>query len=592
MNLRIQYKQILLMALLLASLYGLAGCQEQARSARVSADWSRGERVGQAVLNDRVALALDPAADGLWMAWVMRRSGATDDHLHLARLDGSGQLLWERSLALATQHPSQVEIHGNVGGPLHLTWLDVSAAGNTLWHVCLAGDGALACRPQTLSLPGANVHSYAAAINAAGDLEIVWGAAEGATSGLYHMRLDARGQALLANARLTGSGFDPALAIARDGTIHLAWQDEPTPGEGTLHYAILGESLQGMHRLASYPVPTGVKAHRPAVGLAGNKVYIFWSIERRGGGLTPPRADSYYLSFVVGEAQLAGRPQPVLLSSPAHPIYEVRPSRFQGRHLATVDPGALPSDFVYLPSIAPGHWEELAVAFAVEIATRTKKLTQIVLTLWGEEGLQGYQIIGQTGSSSMNPKLLADAAGDLYVSWIDAAGPWNYDVYFASTAAKVRARLNRVTARDVLEGVLRVAVGIGQAMSFLPLALMWMMAPLILLAIYAFFRPETQLTRLGPRLMLAIGIVIYTFFKYLLRANWLLLLPLPRSLPIPLANLIIYLAPVGIAALASILTWRWGRRRESVSLFAAFFVFAAIDASLTLLIYIPSFLAE
>ena len=120
---------------------------------------------------------------------------------------------------------------------------------------------------------------------------------------------------------------------------------------------------------------------------------------------------------------------------------------------------------------------------------------------------------------------------------------------------------------------------------------MWALAPLLVLAIFTFAHPESTFDYLANRIMLVIAAVIYTVFKYALRSGWLLDLPLPRGLPFGAANTLLLLAPLIISGLAGLATWLLMRRRDT-SLLPAFGVFVGLDAAVTLLVYIPSVLAD
>jgi len=179
-----------------------------------------------------------------------------------------------------------------------------------------------------------------------------------------------------------------------------------------------------------------------------------------------------------------------------------------------------------------------------------------------------------------------------HLNWIDTAGFGRYAVYYAATTPEARQNLNRLGADDVMAALFGVAWGLAQAASFFPIALVWFFPPLVVLALYAFIRAEDSLERVGSRVMLAVGGLLYIASKYVFRPNWLSALPLPRGTPAGLANALLYLAPLLITGIAVVLTWLFVRRRPYVSLLPTFGVFAVSDALLTLLVYVPGILAE
>jgi hypothetical protein len=114
----------------------------------------------------------------------------------------------------------------------------------------------------------------------------------------------------------------------------------------------------------------------------------------------------------------------------------------------------------------------------------------------------------------------------------------------------------------------------------------------VVLALYAFIRAEDGLDRLGSRIMLGIGALMYIGSKLVFRPDWFTALPLPRGTPTGLADAIVYAAPLLITAVAILVTWLFVRRRAYASLLPTFGVLALSDALLTLLVYVPGILAE
>jgi hypothetical protein len=577
---------------LVASL--LTGCQmAPSRSARASKDWSRGVRVGTANLNNPVAMAVDEGGQGVHLLWVAEND-QDQQILRYARLDASGKTVSETSVDAASVRPNQPRLARDAQGALHATWLARDGEAYRLYHALLDGTGRPATGPDAVSLPGVPVHSYTSIPSPDGGIEVFWGAIEGPEAGLYHARVASDGAVVSASRTLGMVGFDPSAARACDGSLHLVWKEIPTSGRQSISYGVFdgaARAIVGAHELVGFGVPTGLVGHRPALGIAGGRAYVFWSLERRGGGLTPPAAESQYLSFPLGHPEEAGRPRDVIIPEDNHPTYRKVSTAYRVSELASHE-GALASRFVYLPSAASGEQDQLASAFAVQLTGRTKSIVQVALALWADGEMVGYQIVGQTDSISLRPSIEADARGDLHLNWIDTAGFGRYAIYYAATTEGARANLNRLGTDDVLAALFGVAWGLAQAASFFPIALLWLFPPMVVLALYAFIRAEDGLDRTGPRVMLVIGALMYIVTKYLFRPNWLAALPLPRETPPGLANALMYLAPILIIGVAVLATWLYIKRRVYASLLPAFAVFAVSDALLTLLIYVPGILAE
>ena len=585
-----------LILVLLLQVSVLAGCQRSPeRSLGASDDWSRGVRLGQAAISGRVGLATDELAQNIYLVWVAEEKQLGAEFLRFVRLDRSGHILQEHDLPIGVDRPTQVEIAVDQHGHLHLTWLDRVAGIRRLFYARLDTSGRLASYPRPVSLPGVMVESYALGLGPSGGVDLFWGAKEGAQTGLYHARLDTWGQTAAENLHLGVKGFDPAFRTDRHGISHLVWMEEPEYGDHHLHYATFdGErrALSHCSEIARFPAPTGLIAHRPSLGLASDDVYIFWSLERRGGGLSRPSARSSYLAFPLGRPDMAGKPRPVQFPPLNQPRYGAVKSQFRVEQLASPAQIRVSSEFVYFPSTSQGRDDELATAFAVQLVGRTRSVIQVVLALWGDGEIKGYQIAGKTRSISLRPTLVADPNGDLHLAWIDTAGFGRYSVYYASTSSEARASLNRIGGQDVVAAITALIWGVVQALTLFPIAMVWLFPPFMLLAIYSFIRAEGDLSRMGSRIMLVVAALVYTGFKYLWRPNWLAAIPLPRSLPSSISNVVTYVAPLVISLLAGVASWAYVKQREFPKLLPAFGVFAGSDALITLLVYAPGILGE
>jgi len=574
----------------------LTGCRASAaRSDRVETEWSRGANLGQAALNNPASMTITAQGHEVSLAWVREDRPNGQQRLHLVRVDRSGQVLLDRDLELETTRPEQVQIEQDNDGVFHLFWLDGPRDERQLRHIRADSTGALIASTAVLSLPGASVSSYALDQDNQGQFHILWAAREGRNPGLYHTSIAADGQIAAQSLVLSDQGFEPAMRIDSDGRLHTVWYEEPRFNEYLLYYAIYDPArgaLGPVTSLAAFPTGIGLTAHRPELGLTTTAAYVFWSLERRGGGRTEPMAESYWLTFPLGQADQVTRPRQVNVPSLNHPEHNASVGAFHTGRWAAPMEDALPATFVYFPSASRGQRETLPVAFAVQLEGRTTSTIQIVLTLWAAGDMQGYQIAARTNSTSLRPTLLADEGDHLYLSWVDTAGFGRYDVFYASSAPEARVNLNRLTISDIIAAVMGVVWGVAQAFSFIPITFIWAFLPLLVVSIYAFARAEDDMARQGPRIALVVAIILYAAVKYLFRPNWLAALPLPRDTPDGLATVIIFIAPMLISLLASVATWFYVKRRETASLFPTLAVFVGTDILLTLLIYVPSILAE
>jgi hypothetical protein len=287
----------------------------------------------------------------------------------------------------------------------------------------------------------------------------------------------------------------------------------------------------------------------------------------------------------------ASAPGQVLIPALNRPAYSTVTSLGQERQLAGLDAEAPVGTFVYLPATPQAHLDELAVSLAVELQARTSDTVQIALMVWSAGEIKGYQIAGKTTSGSLKSALAVDAQNTLHLAWITTAGFGAYDVYYASTDPQARATLNRIMFSDITAFLLRLGWALLGSMSFFPVAFMWITVPLALASVFLFIRAEGDLVRRPSQIMLAVAVLVYLLLKYLTEPSWLVLVQLP-GIALWLSNLLGAIAPLLVAGLAALVTWRLIHRLEYKSLFRTFVLFAAWDTLFTLLLYMPILLVE
>jgi len=574
----------------------LVGCDLGAeKSMRAAPVWSRGEQIGTAALNNPVGMAVDGNGARIHMAWVAE--GESGELLHYVQLNDRAEIVVDTDLPVQVAHPQYVQLLSDGGGTSHLFWRDSREGALALYHLLINADGKAGTYPTRLSPVGAIVESFHAGFNAQGQIEVFWCCENGDLPGVYQTRLDPWGEITLPNTLVRSGGVDPWFALAEDGTLHLTWVEKPSRDEYEVYHGTLSPVAATLTRptqVGFYSAPTGLTAHSPRIGLASGQAYIFWSLERRGGGLTPPSADSFYVTFPQGSPVLGPATQ-IGIPGQASPRYHPVDGDFNYRELAlpVEGPEAIytNSAFVYQVCLAGGGESELAAAFATQLSTRAQDRMQIALTIWSEGRLKGYQVAARTRTSSLRPQLAIDSAGDFHLAWIDTAGFGEYSVYYATTSPTARALLNRVTTRDVFSGVFNVLWGFGQAVSFFPVFLFWVLLPLVWISVYSFIRVDDDLTSTTSKVALGISYVIYFFAKFfVLPAGFMSYVPFIDKVSPPYDDWIMMGIPLAVMALAILAAAIHTRRSETKSLFAAFAIFAAVDGAISLLIYVPAYM--
>jgi hypothetical protein len=482
----------------------------------------------------------------------------------------------EKDLDSPLSDPHKPQLLLDKRGNMHLALLAREDGVKSLFHLLL-GDGEARSEPIRLSLPGEGVESYQMCLGQEGRVEVFWSDEKS----IYHLRLDERGDVISSSVLIVPQGTDPSAQVDRSGTIHLAWVQETSSQGQTLHYAAfqVPEPVQGTRLARSGKVPTAA-LYGPVLGLDMDNVYIIWALEQRAG-LEVGTAQAFYVSFPLGSGQAPLSPTRINIGN---------------------------SDFVTMPSVAGGQRDEVAATFNVYVSSGFKasfeqsKMVemgpvsvgfrpemQLATAVFAEGKMRGYQLAAKTDSASLRPNLQADAASNLYLTWLDTAGFGRYDVYYASTSPEAKARLDRTRAKDVLSKAADLTFGMLSGLALLPLVVLWIFLPMLSLVLFYVFTggaEELELRRV--KVALGIAIALYMGAKLVtLPSSLLYTLFLGQMSPL-LSSVLVSGVPLLILALAVAAIIVYQRRAERATLFPAFLIFVATDALLSLLIYAPA----
>ncbi|MEA3460021.1 MAG: hypothetical protein U9R11_05060, partial [Chloroflexota bacterium] len=404
--------------------------------------------------------------------------------------------------------------------------------------------------------------------------------------GIYHLHLGEGAEAISIPALVVPKGTDPAAQVDEEGTIHLAWLQEPSLQVKELYYVTFPDSevapTEGT-KLTNLALVTGLSLQGPVLGLDTTTVYIFWSIECRGGGLGGASAELQYVSFPLRQPS----PRPLMrinLPVAAGPSYKPHQGPYSYANLARLSPPIRGSDFLCMPAVVKGQRAELPVVFSLKMYAKGKAKAQPVMVVFSEGELKGYQLIAQTYAASLRPNVVPDSASNLYLAWIDTAGFWQYDVYYASTSPEVKAWLDRTSPQDVLLRAIGLSWGVLSGVALIPLTFAWIFPPLIGVVLFEIFGSEDDLGRWPARVVLGVAVILYLVIKFMLSPALLLFAPLSDQVPA-----LIVVVPVVILALGLGAMYGYMRRAGRPSLLVAFTIFALTDTLLSLAVYSPGF---
>ncbi|MFO7742116.1 MAG: hypothetical protein R6X31_07365 [Anaerolineae bacterium] len=570
----------LLSAVVVLTILGpvVAGCGVTAsRTPRASDEWSNGKVVGTAILNNPVALEVGDEGS-IFLVWV-----GSDHALRFARLDESAETVVQRTLALRSDLAQKPQLAMDGEGRLHLVWLDKWEQNTQVFYARLSADGEVVQEALALTPPEQRAtHSSMVLDSVARTVEIFWSDSVPSRPGCYHTALDWSGKVVRPPEMLIPDGLFPAAQMDRMGYVHLAWKVNAgtTP---QFRYAVydpesrtLGEDVVAGRpsiQMATLGGPTaGTQFDGPRLGLDDGSVYLAWVLQMRE---RERRDFTFYVAFPVPELPDRGATRLFRYTPPQVVDKAVRVQA--GEPAVTGHPQFLDGQ----PT------RQVLACFTQVSSPQSMDMLQIAAVEPLPDQIGRQEIVNLSRGASLRPSSARDARDQLHVVWIDTAGFERYNVVYASTSPQVRATLNRVTVYDVVDSVLSVVMSVITSLFFAPLALIWVLVPVVWLAVLSLGTNAVEVSDRHGVLGLAVAMLLQLGVKVLFFGDLLSRFPF-TFLAAPSLNLLIgrWLCPVLLAAVSAGLVWLCLQRSRGRSVFAMYFLYAAIDSFLTLVIYV------
>ena len=565
-------------------------------SQKPSPDWSRGLRIGQT--SDEVGgatLAADQQ-NHIHMIWRVP-SGVRERDLHYVHLDEQGRKVAERNLETGLHWPGLSRILVDGKGRVHVFTLARQEVGapQTLYHLLLTSEGRLSTPPTMLSSSSEYVlYPYDLVADPEGRIHIFWSQRGVEGSNLYYSTLvtDSERLSMASPRLLVPGGSHPASGIGRDGKIHLIWLEQgEEAGKGGVYYVALSdpipESVSGL-RILEWTESEQDDLWGPVLGLDQEYAYIIWTGGHSYGKISSGSSIGWYVSVPLSDPQPAPA-QRISLPVEDEPSYLPHRAPYGYRYVAPLpQEGSPTSGFLSMPYALTEQGEENPVVFSLKVEHGRAGKIQIALVVFADGQISGYQLVGKTGHLSRRPRLIADSGGNLHLTWVEFTGSIPTDVYYASTSPSVKAQLDRLTSEDLRLGLFNAAFGMSSAWLFTPLAIPWLIPPLICMAIASRLVGEGGVQERRGKIALALTLILYMSTKVLLAPSLLTYVPFSDWMPFipPLLSTLLRIGvPSSITALSIIILIYLIRYREIRSLLGASFAFIIPDLLLTLSIY-------
>jgi len=509
---------------------------------------------------------------------------AADDlaHIHYLMLDEAAEVVVDIDLKLQQGRQRTPRLLAAGDDRLHLFWaLRIPGSrGWELWHVLLDQSGNIVAGPSQVSPEEMRVGDYTVIQNKSGDAYVIW--EQDPADGLWAVRVTADGFEQNP-ARLTESGDSPGAYLEENGTLHLTWLDGLEINYATFPRGELsltrGQTVARLQEIIA-------NLDDPVVGVAGDWVYILWSVFARSG-LESGSGWTEYIAFPKGEPSAPPPTRVWMLTDEKQP-YDPYEGAYELSVLAPeVMSPALSSNYVLEPDPATGRDNELAVAVASKQAYRLDEYIQMAVLLFNEGEFDGYQMASKTENFSSDGILQSDSLGRLYLAWREGDGR---KLYFATTDPTLRVELNQLGQEDAFQFVVGGGLEAITGVLFFPLALIWFVPGGVLLVIWKLKKDDETVDDPVSRVFLVVAILLYQATKLLFLPSIISYVPFSAWLDVPpgigkMLQIMVPLLSFGLGILAAEWVRRRRRHRSDMSSLLYFFIACGVDALITLMIY-------
>jgi hypothetical protein len=563
---------------------------------KAAPDWSRGSSVGGEYYGRESGAPLVVDDHGaVHLVWT-RRLGPEQYDLRYARLDDRGAVEHAHDLDVALHEPRRLRLLHDGTGLMHV-FLVASADRDgvaSLFHLALAEDGFLQSGPTLLSSGNTPCYEYDVATGAGGAIQLFWTEGAGTERDMFYSALSSPLQESVV-ARLIATGVSgPVVRTDGDGYLHLLWE-QPGQDEDTaeLHYTVLADGVvSSLSGAKLVDLPSGRRFFRegPVLAMDSEYGYLVWAVVDRVDPDAQAISQGWYASFRLDSPSNV-HAQSFTLPMYERPTYAIHDSPYNYVYLATPGAGSSGGSPRITGPFALGGQQEAIVSFAATVNRGRGTENQVATAVFADGELAGYQLACNTRHWSRLPNLVSDSNGDLHLSWIDGLEPGPSAVYYASTSASVRGRIDHATLDDLLLAALDTAFSTTLGIAAIPFVVLWVAPSLIWAIVVDRLLGETGARSLAGYLALAIAILAYQVAKFYFTPELLAYVPLSFSVPflppqayVPLKVVV----PLFIGGMSLTLVVYWLVRGRINSLLTSCLAFVLLDAFLTAMVYGPA----
>jgi hypothetical protein len=562
---------------------------------KAAPDWSRAIRIGGEMYGIDSGAPLVVGDDGrVHLIWTLRRTPQDYDVRYL-RLDQEGLVQEEYDLGLPLYQPRRLRLMMGGDARMHVFLLAFVEQGakSGLFHFTLTDDGRLNSGPDLLSSATDNCFEFDVAQTSTGTMQVFWTEGAGDRRNMFGLALAPEADAPDEPRMLAQGVAHPVAAGGPGDALYVMWEEPGVDDDTTdLYYMVVTdgypESLSGQKLME---LPTSPRFFRtgPVLTFDQRYAYLVWTVEYRRDSTASVISEGWYASFPLDSpSDVSARA--FYLPVEENPVYVSHDSPFEYEHLVpSSGDEETGSERVTYPSALGGHQEAL-VTCGMTMRRGVSPEHQIINLIFSDGGLLGYQVAGNTTHWSRLSNMVADWDGNLHVSWVEGLEPGPSDVYYATTAQRVKERVDVLTRDDLLFAVLNTVFSSVAALPAVPLALLWVLPPLVWAVVAGRWWVGGEMSSVAGYAAFALAVVVYEVSKLYFSPGLVRYVPFSASIPFLPTELYTPLrvaVPLGIILVATCASVWAIVRTETRSLLTVALVFVLVDAVLTLAVYGP-----
>jgi hypothetical protein len=186
-------------------------------------------------------------------------------------------------------------------------------------------------------------------------------------------------------------------------------------------------------------------------------------------------------------------------------------------------------------------------------------------------------VVTASSQASLEPTLAVDSHSRLHLAWLESAGFRQYQVVYASTAPRVIENYNALTLLDVVDGMFSSVFQLSTLLVTLVVTLMkWVTVPFLVLLGYHLVTSEETLDTVRSRVAVVAVLAVQVALTFVLPPT------IGKDI---LWSSLRWTVPSVSAVATGLLTLSFVRRRQGTHLFGVFFLFAAMNSVLQMVVF-------